>query len=405
MKTKIENLKDNKVKVVVSFTKEEVDNAISAKYKELASKYKFPGFRPGKAPRSVVDKTFSQEGVYAQVTDDLVNNNYPLSIDDANIFPVGKADFGKDEAKLVEPGKTYKFSYKIEVEPTYELVNYDEVSISIPPENATEKEIDAQIDQYREHFFNYEPAKATEKVKADSIVDLKVKAKDDKGEQIDVLTKDFGFYHLGSKMLPEDFEKKIVGTKNGDKLKFSIAMPKEGTTYTMSLVDKTKNIDFEVEVEAVQKKVLPKIDDEFAKKNLGFETVSELRNQIKTQIEAEKSRMIPLIKENKCLAVLADRVKDEPPKALVDQKEAQLLQDFFTQLQQSGSTFDAYLQQQNMDADKFKEDLKKQANDVVKQDLALDAYAAHKGIVAKDKEVVDEFKNGDPKNWENLYED
>ena len=101
MKVKVDELKDNKVKVAVSFTKDEVDTAISKKYAELASKYKFPGFRAGKAPRPVVDNMFTKEGVLAQVTDDIVNDNYPLSIDDANIFPAGQADFGKDKAKLI----------------------------------------------------------------------------------------------------------------------------------------------------------------------------------------------------------------------------------------------------------------------------------------------------------------
>ena len=105
MKVKVENLKDNKVSVVVSFTKDEVDKAVAGKYSEIANKYKFPGFRAGKAPRPVVDNMFTKDGVLAQVTDDIINKNYPLSIDEANIFPVGQPDFGKEESKLVEEGK------------------------------------------------------------------------------------------------------------------------------------------------------------------------------------------------------------------------------------------------------------------------------------------------------------
>lgn len=405
MKTKVENLKDNKVKVTVSFDKNEVDNAISKKYKELATKYKFPGFRSGKAPRPVIDNMFTKEGVLAQVTDDMVNNNYPLSIDEAEIIPAGQPDFGKEKAKIVEASKAYSFEYTIEVEKTLELENYDNVKITLPSAEATDKDIDAQLEQFREHYVTYEDGKASDKAKADSTVSLKMKASDDKGKKIDALTNDSLNYHLGSKFLPEAFEKEIVGAKKGDKLKFEIDMPKQATVYTQALEGKTKKIAFDVEVNSVQVKKLPKIDDEFAKKNMGFETLKELREQIKTQVALEKERMIPLLKENKSLDELAKRLKGDVSKAVCEKKEAQLLQDFFAQLQQAGMTFDMYLKQQGLDADKFKADLKKQAKDVAKQDAALDAYAAKKGIVATKAEVEEEFKHGDPKNWEKLMEE
>lgn len=405
MKVKVENLKDNNVKVVVDFTKDEVNKAISDKYAELAKKYKFPGFRAGKAPRPVVDNMFTKEGVLAQVTDDTINKNYPLSIDEANIFPVGQPDFGKEESKLVEEGKAYSFSYKILVEPKFTLSSYDKVKISLPSAEPTEKDIDAQLDQFREHYFTYEDAGASEKAKKDSTVSLKIEAKDDAGKAIDTLTNDKLSYHLGSQFLPEDFEKKIVGAKKGDKLDFTIDMPKPATVYTQALEGKTKKIKFKVEVNGIQVKKLPKIDDEFAKKNMGFDTVKELREQIKAQVAQEKARMLPLLQENRSLDELAKRLKEEVPKQVCEKKEAQLLQDFFGQLQQAGMTFDQYLASQNLDADKFKADLKKQAADVAKQDAALDAYAEKKGLLATDKEVEAEFKNGDPQNWEKLYEE
>lgn len=405
MKVSTTDLKDNKVKVSVSFTKDEVDQAIDAKYKEIAKKYKFPGFRNGKAPRPVVDNMFTQKGVLAQVTDDLINDNYPLSIDDANIFPVGQPDFGKEEAKLVEAGKAYSYDYEIAVEPKYTLTSYDNVKITLPSAEPSEKDIDAQLDQFREHYFTYEEAGAKDTAKDDSTLSLKMSATDDDGKKIDTLTNDKLNYHLGSKFLPDEFEKKLVGSKKGDKFNFSIKMPSPATVYTQALEGKTKNIKFDVEVNSIQVKKLPKIDDEFAKKNMGFDTVKELREQIKTQVAAEKARMLPLLRENKSLDELAKRLKGDLPKNVCEKKEAELLQDFFGQLQQAGMTFDQYLAQQNLDADKFKADLKKQAADVAKQDAALDAYAEKKGLLATQAELEAEFKNGDPKNWEKLYED
>lgn len=403
MKTKSENLKDNKVKVTVNFDKDEVSQAISNKYRELASKYKFPGFRKGKAPRPVVDSLFGEDGVLVQVTDDLVNNNYPLSLDAEYLFPTAKADFGKDDTKLVEQGKPYSFSYTVEVEPSFELSSDSPAKIELPPICATKEEIDAQINQFREHYFTYVDAKPNEKAKSDSTVSLDIEAKDDNGNKIDSLTNKALNYHLGSKFLPDDFEKKIVGLKKDDKLSFVMKMPKEPSVYTTSLQDKTKNISFKLKVNSIQKKEYPKVDDAWAKKNMGFDTVKEMREKIKEQIVNEKERMQSILKENKCLDFLAKRIKEEAPKANIERKEAELMQDFFTQLQQNGMTFDQYLQRQGISSDKFKEDLKKQAADVAKQDMALDAYAKLKGIKATQAEVEEEFKHGDPKNWKNLY--
>lgn len=405
MKVKTEDLKDNKVKVIVNFTKDEVDTAISNKYKELARKYKFPGFRSGKAPRPVIDNMFGKDGVKAQVTDDLVNNNYPLSIDDANIFPVGQPDFGKDKASIVEEGKAFSFEYKIGVAPKFTLKSYDKVKITMPSSDPTEKEVNVQLEQFAEHYFTYEDADANEKAKEDSTLSLKIEAFDDKDKAVENLTNDNLSYHLGSKFLPDEFEKKLIGSKKNDKFEFSIKMPKPATVYTQALEGKTKNIKFNIKVNSIQIKKLPKIDDEFAKKNMGFESLDQLREQIKNQIMSEKAKMLPLLRENKSLDELAKRLVEDVPKSVCEEKEAQLLQDFFTQLQQAGMTFDQYLAQQNLDADKFKEDLKKQAVDVAKQDAALDAYAEKKGLLATDAEVEAEFKNGDPKNWEKLYAD
>ncbi|MDO5328546.1 MAG: trigger factor [Coriobacteriia bacterium] len=405
MKTTVKDLGDNKLEVKVSFTKEEVDKAITSKYKEIASKYKIPGFRKGKAPRPVIDNYMGKGSVLVQATDDLVNDSYPLSIDDADIFPVGKGDFGKGDAKILEDHKAYEYKYKIEVEPEFELSNSDPVKIKVPPEGATDAEIDAQIEQFREHYFTLENVKATEAAKADSTLSLNIEAKDDSGEKIETLTNENLNYHLGSKFLPEEFEKKLVGKKTGEKLTFKIKVPKEPTVYTTQLIDKTKNIDFKVEIKAIQKKVLPKVDDEWVKKNMGFDTVKELRKQIADQIVKEKEQQLPVLKENRALNELAKRIKGDIPEAAAEKKEAELMQDFFTQLQQSGMTFDQYLAQYGLTADKFKSDLKKQAKDVCKQDYALDAYAKAKNIKVSQADIEKEFKLGDPKNWQKLYND
>ena len=169
---------------------------------------------------------------------------------------------------------------------------------------------------------------------------------------------------------------------------------------TQPLMGKTSKINFEVEVQAVKNKVLPEVTDEWVKDTLGFENVADLRTRVADSILEQKEEVLPRIKENQCLSKLADRLQGDVPEAMCEEAETSLLQDFFQQLQRQGVSFDAYLKQQGITPDRFKEDVKAQAADMTKQDLALDAWARHYNMEVTDEDVAEEFvKSGveDPK--------
>lgn len=136
---------------------------------------------------------------------------------------------------------------------------------------------------------------------------------------------------------------------------------------------------------------LPEVTDEWAKEVVGFEDVADMRKQIADSITSQKEDIIPRIKENACAAVLVGRFEEEVPETMAEQMESELLQDFFTQLQRQGMTFDDYLVQVGIDNAQFKEDVKKQAEDECKRELALDAWARHAGIEVSDADLLMEF--------------
>lgn len=402
MKTTVETLENNKVKVNVVFDAKEVDARIKATYKDFAYKYNFPGFRKGKAPRPVIDNALGAEAVRASVTDDLINGSYPDILEQEKLYPVSKPEAAQNDG-MVEQGKDFEFSFTLTVKPEYELSSYEAVEIELPSEEATEEEIDEQVEALREHYFDFQDANANTKIKEDSTVELAMKATDDAGEAIDSLTSEERLYTLGTGLLPKVFDEELVGLKKGQKKEFSIDIAGNDAILLTSLTGKTTKVQFEVEVKVVKKKVMPEINDEWAQKSLGFNDLNDLRARIAESIKQQKGEMLPRLKEDACLAVLAERLQGEVPEAMANESEASLLQGFFTQLQRSGMSFDAYLAQQNMNADQFKEDVKKQAQDVAKQDLALDAWARHFGMEATDSDISDEFvKSGaeDPKALE-----
>ena len=390
METKVEALQDNKVKVTVTIDAKEIDNRIKKAYKECAQKYNFPGFRKGKAPRAIIDNALGAEFVRINVTDEVVNGFYPLAIDAENLYPAGKPEF--EDPALVENGKEFTFAFVQPVKPEYQLSSYEPAEIKLPAEGASDAEVDEQIAALTQHYFTLEDAPAATKVKEENSVELAIKATDDNGEAIESLASESRTYAIGSGLFPATFDAEILGMKKGQSKEFTIDVPPAGESLLMAgLAGKTQQVKFEVEVKVVKKKVLPDLTDEWVKETLGFEDVADLRARMADSITAQKEDILPRMKENAVLAVLADRLEGEVPAALVEEAEANLLQDFFGQLQRAGMNFDTYLMQQGITSAEFKEDVKKQAEDVAKQDLALDAWARNKGIVITEEELDIEF--------------
>ena len=401
METKVESLEDNRAKITVTVEASEIDARINRAYKEVAKKNSFPGFRKGKAPRAVIDAAFGAGYIAATVTEDVVNDMMPLAIDGADLFPVGQAQF--DEIASVVAGEDFTFSFSIGLRTEIELSSYEPVAIEMPAAEVTDAEIDMQydaiIDQYAQFEVAAEGAKAAE---GDRLV-MAMQAADDKAEKIDQLTSDEFQYTIGSGLMPAEFDEKLVGAAAGDKLEFSVPVAEGTAAYLKELVGKTESVSFTVEVKELKTKVAPTVDDAWVADNFGFETVAELRERISESLTQQKADFLPRLKEDRVLYALLERVTDEAPEAMVEEQEQDLLQEFFQQLQRSGQTYDAYLKANNLTAAQVKDDIKQQAAEVVKQNLALDAWARHFEIACEDADVQAEFIKANADEWESLY--
>lgn len=400
MKATIEKLDDNKVKAQITADAKEVNSVVDKTYKALARQYSFPGFRKGKAPRPVIDNAVGREAVLASATEDLVNDLYPKLIEEQRLFPVASPDFG--EVGAVEPGKGFSFEVTIAVKPELALSSYDPVEVEVPVKEATPVEIDTQIKSLTEHYKTYENAAAATKLTEGRAADINIKATKEDGEAVASLTNDALLYSLGSGLYSEALDKELEGIKKGESRSFTIDVPADEDAMLMADLAGQK-VSFEVTCTVVKKEETPKLTDEWVKETLGFDTVDALKKEIAESLEQQKEQVIPQIKENACALQLIKRLEGDVPASMAEQKESELLQDFFTQLQRANVSFDSYLLQRGIDNTEFKEDVKRQAADEAKRELALDAWACHKGIEATDEDVAAEFERAgldDPKKTE-----
>ena len=390
METTVEMLEGNRAKVSVTIDEATIRERVRKQYKELAGRYNFPGFRKGKAPRPVIDSALGKNAAVAAVTDEVVNETYPLAIDDLGIYPVGQPDFDEN-MDLVADAKPYTYTFEIDLKPVFELASYEPVEIELPGETVTDEEVDEEIDALREHYFEIADAPDTAVVKEDSFVELAIKATDDNGDDVPSLSTEGTQYTVGSNLYSAAFDEQVMGMKKGESKQFEIDVPADPTALTSTLMGKSAKVAFDITVLQVRKKKLPKLTDEWVQQRLGLDDVASLRAELSGELQQQRDLMLPRMKETSALAVLGERLQGEVPEGLLEEAEQSLLQDFFTQLQRQGLTLDKYLQQQGITSSQFREDIKAQALDVTKQDLALDAWAAHEGLEVTEEDVHEEF--------------
>ena len=206
---------------------------------------------------------------------------------------------------------------------------------------------------------------------------------------------------LNADSLPQELVDGIVGMKKGE--------VKE-VTWTRSHMhgdhEHEHNYDVEVTLNAIKVAVKPELDDELAKKSFGFDTVEELRDAVKEEIEEDKQRSLPNLKEDRVVEELGKRVAEvELPEAYENQVFQELANEFLTSLQRQGMSLDMYLGARQIDTNDFLADLHAQAAERARQGLALDALAKAKGFVATAEDVLAEFVKAGVENVEASMEE
>lgn len=375
---------DGKVVAHVTVASADVDAAVKKTYKDIAYKYAFQGFRRGHAPRPVIDGIVGAQNVRGQATEDLLNAVQPLMIEELDVVPVERPSFDEEEAGLVEEGKDYAVTCTIVVPPTCELSSYDAPAIELPPEEATEAEIDQQVKQLLSYHTTYEDDDEATEVGADDIVSLDVESVIE-GHDLEGEDRTFA---MGNPSLPEGFRDGVVGMKVGEtkNVTWQISHEHEGETHSH---------DFEVKVtvKSVKHAVTPELTDDFVKTGFGFDTVEELRDAVKEEIEEDKKSSLPTLKEDRVVEAMGERLElEKVPEAYGNQVFSELANEFMAQLQRQGMTLDMYLGARQIKSDDFVADLRAQADERSRQSLALDAISRKMEFEASDEDIRSEFE-------------
>lgn len=389
---------DGKTQVAIELTEQEVKKHIDSFFKDLA-KNRIPGFRPGKAPRKVLERNFGgHEAIYAEITSDMVNEVLPLALDSKDVIFIDDPKLVDEKVESVEDGKPYTFEVYGEVAPKLTLTSVEPVEIEMPPATATDEEIDAQLESLRDYYYEFEEVdRAAEE---GDYVMMSIDAKAD-GVAVDALNSPSRLVELGSDALPKELTDQVLGMKKDETKEFDFEVAEDDE----QLADfKGKTIHAEVTVSKVQTKELPTLDEEFAKR-IGFDTLEQTREEIANQINTQRERQLPELKERRCVEALAKRIEGEIPESYINYSRDEVLREFFNNLQSAGITFDQFLAQRGISADEFRADLDDEAKENAEQSLALDALFEARGMELTDADIDEQFQVVDDpaaarKSWE-----
>lgn len=368
------DVQDAKLTATVTIPAADVDAAIKKAYKDAANKYRFPGFRAGRAPRPVIDNMLGKEATLAQATNDILAANEPAVLNELDIVPLKEGDY--KELDLVKDHEDYTYTVTFSLRQSVELNSYEPVEIEMPPAEVTEGEIDAQIEMLMGYHATFEEADRA--VQNDDYVTASVK--DVKGA-----TRFAGenrMFVVGSENFPTEVNEGLVGMKKDESKEISWT----------PMGDNAEEVTIEVTINNVKERKLPELTDEFVKENFGFDTIAAMRDGVKEELEGDKTSKLPGLKENRAVAALAERLELEKVDEDYEQSVfSELGQTFLQNLSSRGMTLDVWLQASGLTSEAFIADLHRQANDVARESLALDALARHLEIEVSDEDVDKEF--------------
>ena len=373
----MEALEGNKVKLTVEVEEAEFETDLDAAFKRLAREVRLPGFRPGKAPRKVIEARIGSEYARQDAFREGLPNYYVEAIKEHEVDVIGPPEFDITGGELSGP---VVFDAVVEIRPKVAVSGYETLEVTIPSPFVAESEIDEAVDRMRGQFGDLQvvdrPAEDGDRI----TIDIEVLHE---GEPVAGLTADDYLYQVGMGGVVPEMDEQLLGASAGDELSFTADHPDE---------DEEEPLEFSITVKDVQAAVLPELTDEFVKENSEFETVADLRADYTDKLGRSRMAQAMTARRGSVGQAVAELVSDEDlPAALVDLEVENRAQDLAMRLQAQGLTIDQYMQFTGTSREDMLAELRESATGSAKLDLALRAIAEAEGLTATDEDLDAEF--------------
>ena len=375
-----EKLEKSMVALTVEVGAADFEAAVEKAYKKQRGQIRVPGFRPGKAPRKMIEAMFGAQVFYEEAVNIALPDAYEEAVKEQDLQVVGYP-----QVELLDVGKEgFSFKATVAVFPEMTLGQYKGLEAPRAEAKVTDEDVDARLKEMAER--NSRMVSVDRAVEKGDIANINFEGFLD-GEPFDGGKGEDHDLEIGSGSFVPGFEDQLIGMKAEEERDINITFPED---YHADLAGKA--VVFHVKVNAVKVKEVPAIDDEFAKDVSEFDTLDELKADVRGKITAEREEAAGRAFEDILMGKVADGLTGEIPDAMVEAQAQRFVDNFRMQIQSQGLPFDKYLEMTNMDVDSLLEQAKEPAARQVKMDLAVGAIIKAEGLEATDEDVDAEYE-------------
>ncbi len=378
----IEKKENSQVQIALEASREEFAAALQKSYNKNKKRFQVPGFRRGKVPYQLVVKYYGEGVLYEDAIDEIVNPAYSQVVKENDLQVVSRPEL--DVQEIGEDG--LKYTLTVTVKPEVKLGKYEGVEVPYSKREVTDETIDAEIERMRKRNSTLENVEDRAAQNGDTVVIDYEGFKDGvafeggKGESYSL--------KLGSGSFIPGFEDQVVGHNVGEEFSIEVKFPEEYHAEELKGADAT----FNVKIHNIKAEILPELDDEFVKDVSEFDTLAELKADIKKNQEEAAEKEAKNIFINETLKVVADNAEVEIPSVMVDNEVENMAQEQASRMSQQGIELDMYLQYMGQNMDQFKQSLRPMAEIRVKNNLVIEAVSKELKMEATAEEYDKEIE-------------
>jgi trigger factor len=370
MQTTVEETDKHVVRMTVEVPPEEFERDLEHAYTKVARQVKVPGFRKGKVPKQIIDARIGREHVIHEFVDEFLPKYYLRALHENDLAPIADPEI---DLETIEDGEPLRFTAVVEVRPRLKLdpAQYRGIQIESPATEPRELEIDEYLDHVRDRFAELEvvsrPAARGDYVLADVRASVH-------GQEIAEASRIGFLTEVGKGELLPELDRELEGKRKGDILKFNATLPEAFGEQA------GKEVTFQVLVKEVKSKRLPPADDEFAKTASEFDTLEELREDVRQKLRVLKEAESTATIRDMVLRKVLEDVDVDLPDRLVDEETEGRVERAQERAKAAGMTLDQVLDAQGWDELRFRSDARAHAIRAIKADLVLEAVARGEDI-------------------------
>ncbi len=383
MSVKVKNIEENVVELEFSIDQKTFQDGIMKSYRKNVKKINIPGFRKGKAPKFIIEKMYGPEVFYDDAINFVFPDAYDAAVKEAGITPVDRPEV---DVKELGQDTDLVLVAKVTVKPEVSIENYKGIEIPKIEYNVTDEDVDKEISSMAERnsrLVTVEDRAA--KLGDTAVIDYEgfadgVAFEGGKGENHNL--------ELGSGQFIPGFEDQIVGKKVGEEFDVNVTFPTEYHAEEL----KGKDAVFKVKLNELKEKILPEIDDEFAKDVSEFDTLEELKADSKKKLEEAAAEKAKSEKETAILDFLSENLKANIPEVMVETQIDSMIQDFQMRLSSQGMDINTYMSYLGLDEKTMRDSLREQADRRVKTTLAMEKVKELEKIEVTDDDAEAEIQ-------------